>query len=436
VFPPLPVPCVRSGLIGLVLACSPALRAFPEQSVSTSRQFIVYGTEVAVRGAICDLAERTKRDLLVLLAQRDSWSTPIVINAQYPHASLPEAPRGGLIISQTGFGLKLQVDLTIDLELSHPKIRRELLRAVLVEMMYRGENNPPAGTFTASPPDWLLDGVPARQSDLSAADLKVLAVPVFRHAVLPLAQFLQQNPEVLDAPGRSLYRAYSLVLVNLLTGVPGGPGRLARFVRDLPSTANDPATELRLHFPELFESEAQAEKRWKDRIARLSLPQHHQLLDGLETERILNQMLHFKISEAGVVKTLELAEFPKFLKHPSARTVLPALARELNALAARANPIYRPLLVEYGKVTAALLRGKTKGMADRLAALRASRRAMIARVRAIDDYLNWFEATGLRNPSGAFLDYMKAAESVGRPARLKHDPISVYLDALEAQFED
>ena len=136
------------------------------------------------------------------------------------------------------------------------------------------------------------------------------------------------------------------------------------------------------------------------------------------------------------MKTFELAEFPKFLKHPSARRVLPALARELNALAARANPIYRPLLVEYGKITAALLRGKTKGVADQLAALKASRQAMTARVRAIDDYLNWLEATGLRNPSGAFSDYMKAAESTDRPARLKHDPISVYLDALEAQFED
>lgn len=434
-FPPSAVAGLRSGLIALFVICPALLGASPEQSVSTSRQFIVYGTDVAVRGAICDLAERTKRDLLVLLAQRDSWITPIVINAQYPQANLPEVPRSALSVSQTGFGLKLQVDLTIDLEVSRPKIRRELLRAMLVEMMYRGENSPAAGAFTASPPHWLLDGVPARQLDLSPADAKALAVPVSRHTILPLSQFLQQNPELLDTPGQSLYRAYSVVLVSLLTGLPDGPGRLARFVMDLSSAANDPSTELRRQFPEVFESEAQAEKRWQDQIARLSISQPRSVLDGAETERILNRILHFKISEAGAEKTCELAEFPTFLKCPSAKTALPALARQLNALAVRANPVYQPLLFEYGKIAAALLRGKTKGVAKRLAALRESRRAMAARVRAIDDYLNWFEATGPRNPSGAFSDYMKAAESAARPARMKHDRISVYLDALEAQFE-
>jgi hypothetical protein len=159
-------------------------------------------------------------------------------------------------------------------------------------------------------------------------------------------------------------------------------------------------------------------------------------LGGAETEKILDQILHLKITEAGAEKTCELAEFPKFLKRQSARTVLPALARDLNALAVRANPIYRPLLLEYGRITAALLRGKTKGIANRLAALKESRRAIAARVRAIDDYLNWFEATGLPNSSGSFSDYMKAAESAARPARMKHDPISVYLDAVEEHFEN
>ena len=39
--------------------------------------------------------------------------TPIVIHAQYPQANLPEIPRAVLNLSQTGFGLKIQLDLTI-----------------------------------------------------------------------------------------------------------------------------------------------------------------------------------------------------------------------------------------------------------------------------------------------------------------------------------
>ena len=72
------------------------------------------GTDVGVRGAICDLAECTKRELLTLLAQRDNWTTPVVINAQYPRANLPESPRLRVDLAQTGFGLKLQLDLVID----------------------------------------------------------------------------------------------------------------------------------------------------------------------------------------------------------------------------------------------------------------------------------------------------------------------------------
>ena len=434
--PPSPVAGLRCGLIALLLVSRALLGAYPEQSVSTSRQFIVYGTDVAVRGVICDLAERTKRDLLVLLAQRDSWMTPIVINAHYPQANLPDVPRTALTISQTGFGLKLQVDLIIDLDVNAPKIRRELLRAVLVEMMYRGENNPPAGALTSSPPDWLLDGVPSRELDLNADVSNVLAVPVARHAILPLAQFLRQKPELLDAPGQSLYRGYSRVLVNLLTRGSEGGGQLTRFVMDLPSASNDPMVELCLHFPALFDSEMEAEKMWKIQIARLSIPQPHRVLDGAETERILNRLLHFKISEAGAENTCELAEFPKLFKQPSAEALLEALPQELNALAVRAHPLYRPVIFEYGKITAALVRGKNKGMSDRLVRLRASRKALSARIRGIDDYLNWFEATGLRNPSGAFSEYMKAAESAARPVRMKRDPISIYLDAVEEQFED
>ena len=72
-------------------------------------------------------------------------ATPIVINAQYPQANLPELPRLALNFSQTGFGLKLQLDLTIDAEISRPEVRRELLRALVLEMIYRGESNIPAG---------------------------------------------------------------------------------------------------------------------------------------------------------------------------------------------------------------------------------------------------------------------------------------------------
>ena len=84
----------RASLIMLgVLACaSPGAADTPARSVSTSRQFLVYGPDIELRGAICDLAERTKRDLLQRIDRRDEWVTPIVIRAQYPQTNLPEVP--------------------------------------------------------------------------------------------------------------------------------------------------------------------------------------------------------------------------------------------------------------------------------------------------------------------------------------------------------
>jgi hypothetical protein len=409
----------------------------PQQSISTSRQFIVYGTEIGMRGAICDLAERTKRDLLTLLDQRDAWTTPIVINAQYPQANLPELPRLAVNLSQTGFGLKLQLDLTIDAEISRPEVRRELLRALLLEMIYRGESNIPAGTAYASPPDWLLDGVPALQSDMPLDRVSsLLAMPVAARSVLPLEKFLHQRPDLLDAPGRLLYRAYSRALVYLLRHAPEGPARLTRFIGDVRSASNDPMAELRKHFPGLFDSSDGAERVWERQIARLSTEQPYELLPSAETERRLDAILSLKFSDQGATKIYQLADFPRFLKHPSAKTALALLAHDLRQLATRANPVYRPIIAEYAEVTARLTRGKTKGAATRLERLRGSRQAVAAQMREIDDYLNWFEATSLQGASGAFADYIKAAEVAARPPQTKRDPISVYLDVLETQFEN
>ena len=434
------IPVYRASLTVLcVLACAHAVvPAPPERSVSTSRQFLVYGTDVRLRGAICDLAERTKRDVLQLIGQRDEWTTPIVVNAQYPQANLPETPRAALSFAQTGFGLKLQLDLTIASDVSQPEVRRELLRAILLEMMYRRETNLPAGTAYVPPPDWLLDGIPPRQSDFDWGRLiGVLGAPVTARKIPPLEEFLRPRKlsDLLDAPGRSLYGAYSFALVELLTHTPDGRGRLARFIADLPSASNDPMADLGTHFPELSNASS-AEKAWSLRIARLATGQPFQLLSAEETEQKLDELLVLRISGAGPERKYHLDEFPQFIRNASSKLALAQFSRDLSVLATRANPIYRPMIYEYARIGTLLARGKTNGIAERLARLSASRKGIAAQVRKINDYMNWFEATKSRGPSGAFTDYLKAAELASEPEQRRRDPISVYLDVLETQFQN
>jgi hypothetical protein len=406
-----------------------------EQSISTSRQFVVYGTDLAMRGAICDLAECTKRELLTLLAERDHWTAAIVINAQYRRANLPEVPRLSVGLGQTGFGLKLQLDLVIDSGVTRPEIRRELLRALILEMIYRTQPNIPAGTAYVSPPDWFLEGVPAQQSDLPRDRVTaILTMPVAAKNVLPLEKFLAQRPELLDAPGRSLYRAYAFALVDLLSHAPDGPHRLAQFIFHLPASSNDPMAELRSHFPGLFESD-EGEQAWQKQVVRLSRDQPYQLLGSAETERRLDEMLRLRISDRSSENNYELTQFAIFLKDRSAKKALASLARDLESLATRAHPVYAPIIAAYAEITTLLRRGKTLDVSRHLERLRNLRKTMAAQMREIDDYLNWFEATSMARPSGEFADYLKAAKRANQLEKTKRDPISVYLDALETQFD-
>jgi hypothetical protein len=89
-----------------------------ERSVSPSGQFIIYGGDAAWRGGISALAERTKTNLLAVLQRRDQWVTATVVNLQSRAPNLPEIPSAAFRFSQTGSGLKLQLDLAISREIN------------------------------------------------------------------------------------------------------------------------------------------------------------------------------------------------------------------------------------------------------------------------------------------------------------------------------
>src|SRR3954464_11535877 len=116
-----------------------AYGAQPQHSTSPSRQFVIYGADAKVRGAISGLAEQTKTNLLGLMRQRDNWKTPVVVNLQSQQSNLPELPPADLRFSQTGFGIKLQLDLTISKNVDVSLVERQLLRAILLEIIYRNQ---------------------------------------------------------------------------------------------------------------------------------------------------------------------------------------------------------------------------------------------------------------------------------------------------------
>src|SRR5215831_12238064 len=217
-----------------------------EHSTSPSRQFVIYGADAKVRGAVSSLAEQAKANVLALLQQRDDWKTPVVVNLQSQQANLPEVPVADLRFSQTGFGIKLQLDLTMSKNLDVSLVERELVRAILLEMMYRKQPNIAAGAVLVEPPDWLINGVLALAPGRDRGPL--VEALVNTGTPLPLEKFLRQRPGILDSTGRTLYRAYSFALVKMLLDEKDGAARLAKYIYHLSESSNDPLADLQGQF--------------------------------------------------------------------------------------------------------------------------------------------------------------------------------------------
>src|SRR5262249_47281924 len=204
-----------------------AYAAQAERSISPSRQFVIYGADAKVRGAVSGLAEQTKANLLGLLRQRDDWKTPVVVNLQPQQANVPEIPPADLRFSQTGFGIKLQLDLTISKNIDVSLVERELLRAILLEMIYRKQPHITAGAVLVEPPDWLIDGVLALTPGRDRGPL--IEAVADNEKPLPLEKFLRQYPGVVDSTDRTLYRAYSFAFVQMLLEPKTGGTQLAKY---------------------------------------------------------------------------------------------------------------------------------------------------------------------------------------------------------------
>jgi hypothetical protein len=220
----------------------------------------------------------------------------------------------------------------------------------------------------------------------------------------------------------------------MLINEKNGPARLAQYIGHLSNASNEPLADLKTQFPSLG---GDAEQTWQLTLSRLRNLQTYQLLTFAESERRLDELLRLKISEANEpAKPESLDELALHKISASEKMALSELNRELLVFVAQANPVLRPIVREYQEILALLARGKRKRIAKRLSRLEDTRKQLAARMSNIDDYMNWFEATQMKSGSGNFTGYLKAANHSQLAAPKRHDPLSVYVDALEDQVEN
>jgi hypothetical protein len=209
---------------------------------------------------------------------------------------------------------------------------------------------------------------------------------------------------------------------------------LAKYIDHLPDASNDPLANLKAQFSLLADD---AERTWQLALNRLKSLQTFRLLTFAESEQRLDELLRVKISEPN--KPLKLARLDELTQHKlsaSEKIALDQLKRDLMFLVPQTNPVLRPVGREYQEIAELLARGKRRGVSKRLSQLEFTRQQLAARMSDIDDYLNWFEATQMNSGSGNFTGYLKAVDQSQVPAPRRHDPLSVYVDALEDQFEN
>ena len=398
-----------------------------ERSVSPSGQFVIYGGDAAWRGAISILSEQTKSSLLAILQRRDRWTIPAVINLQTRAANLPEIPNAEMRFSQTGAGLKLQLDLAISREINSAAVEHEIMRLILLEMIYRNQTDIPPGETYVEPPDWLIDGLLALAPNRNRSSL--LDALAASQQAPTLDEFLHERFELLDPVGQSLYRAYSFALAQLLAE---NPARLGRYIDNLARASNDSLAELQKSFPQLAGTDF--EKIWKLKIASVKESRHSELLTFSQSNEKLDALLQTEFPSANArEKSLSLENLCDKKLGAAQTLALRKFGEALLLLAARTNPALRPIVQDYHQLAAQLAIGKNRGVAKKLAELKALREKLAARMTEVDDYMNWFEATQLQTPSGLFENLNAANDNVGSRSG-KRDAFSIYLDAMESEF--
>jgi len=299
-------------------------------------------------------------------------------------------------------------------------------------MIYRKQSHITVGATLVEPPDWLIDGVlalaPGRDHGPLIEEVASTEKPV------PLEKFLSQRPSVIDSAGGMLYRAYSFAFVQMLLEPKTGASQLAKYIDHLSNSSNDPLADLKTQFPMLA---GDAERTWQAALNGLRSLQSFRLLTFAESERHLDELLTLKISESNKpVKLVKLEELAQHKLSAEEKMALDQLKRDLMFVIPQINPVLRPIGREYQEIVALLGRGKRKAVLKRLSRLDFTRQQLAARMTEIDDYMNWFEATQMSTGSGNFTGYLKAVDQSQVPAPRRHDPLSVYVDALEAQFEN
>lgn len=417
--------------LGVLLATAGA--AGPQQRTD-SGQFTIYCDDANVRRQVTSFALRTRDETLALLGESDQWKRPIVITLQLDEAAMPAQNPASVHVVESPVGLKVEILVQTGKEPADVNLQKHLIRAVLLEYMYRGGIK--TGATYAEPPWWLVEGaVELFRRREEGADPHFFRTLIETNKLPPIEAFLSERPDELGPTALAVDRSLAMSLVQLLTEQPNGRRRLASLVRHWAEADEDPIAALGREFPTLAGGASEIQKWWTLNLARFAAADQLQALSAEQTDAQIGALLEFEIPRKdGSVKRFSVSEFSEYLKLSASRKVLATQHAAFVTLSPRAHVLLRPVLSEYSECFALLARGKARGLRERLDRTARLREAVTRRAEEIADYMNWFEATQMGGRSNAFDNYLKTANEISEQETKKRDPIARYLDELEREY--
>lgn len=409
------------------------------RSISRTGQFIVYCDDRELRSRVVSYAEELKTDMLQILREQDSWSTmraPVVVTID-PAVPGEKIPPVQVRWVNTVAGSKIDVIVRVGSDPSQIFLQRHLLKAMLLEISYRGRPAPLTNAPVIEPPWWLAEGIIESirmRSGVAGADI---FKSIVNTAKLPsLDHFLLQPPVHLDVAGGTVDRACAMCLVEALLALPNGSANLMRFIDMWPASNGDVRGALAAQFPLLAESEQSLAKWWTLQLARFATGDRTAGMTLEDTHRELTGLLSFEVQaeKSGRMQRFAPTDFEAFVKLPGAKFAMQAQQVKMVTLTTKAHPLFRPILAEYEQIFSQLSQRKTRHIAERIAEIERYRTTIVKQMGEIEDYLNWYEATQPVGRSGAFDPFLRRAEQLNAPAPV--DPrITEYLDQFEQDFE-
>lgn len=419
----------------LALCRAGAVDSMP-RSDSSSKQFTVYCEDIRLRQRVVSFVEEVKADVLNALGEKDHWKAPIVVSLRMQTPETVNAPPAVVRLVETPQGPKVSVDVVIGNDPAAVNLQKQIVRAVLLEYAYR-DTRVEGGMKVMESPWWLIEGIIqlARTRDVGV-DTDIYKTLVETNKLPDLGDFLAERADGLGNTAFALDQALALCLIRLLTDQQDGKQCLAKLVRDWPKSNGDAAAILKKEFPDIAGSQQDLQKWWTISLARFAASDRYKGFTVAETEKELTPLLKIEVAgdKKNEKKSFDLGEFAQYLKRSGVREVLAERHAAILALGSRANALYRPVIADYEAAFALLGKGKTNGVAEKIASAERTRAVVIRRMSEIGDYMNWFEATQMGARSDTFNSYLKTANELSEWERKRTDPIARYLDDLEREF--